>query len=294
MRYHEDNPHRSAGNGALMRTAPVALAYLGDGDESALWQAAQEIATLTHFARDAQEACALWCLAIRHAVRFGTFDGLRLALERLDAERRALWSTRLAEAEHKQSWQFPNNGWVVAALQAAWSAIVHAAEPVDRPELTLCAAQHASHAIERAVRCGDDTDTVGAIAGALAGARWGAGALPRSWLAKIHGWPDATEDDLRRLAVLTASGGRSAAVPPSSAFSDVDNAAPRLAYGRLSAVHQNGRFDRLYLSHSDEVLMRRGGAWIAADAAPTAAQPVEADAIAMFDEAEMAGEVQPP
>jgi ADP-ribosyl-[dinitrogen reductase] hydrolase len=33
-----------------------------------------------------------------------------------------------------------------------------------------------------AIRCGGDTDTVGAMAGAIAGARFGAGAIPGRWL----------------------------------------------------------------------------------------------------------------
>lgn len=47
---------RTAGNGSLMRTAPVALAFLGDPG------------ALTHHDPEAGEACVLWCHAIRHAV----------------------------------------------------------------------------------------------------------------------------------------------------------------------------------------------------------------------------------
>ena len=290
MRFHEDNAHRSAGNGALMRTAPVALAYLAADQESALWQAAQEIAALTHFDRDAQEACALWCFAIRHAVLFGTFDGLRLALQHFDAERRALWAARLDEAERKPPWQFPNNGWVVAALQAAWSAIVHTQESVDRPELGLSPAQHAPSAIERAVRAGGDADTVGAIAGALVGARWGATALPQEWLAKIHGWPDATADDLRRLAVLTATRGRSAALPPTDTLPAVEVADWRAAPGQLGATFEIGRVHRLYLLCAGEVFVRRGAAWVETEVVPAKTHNVDTEAVAEFDEAEMAGQ----
>ncbi|WP_348536337.1 ADP-ribosylglycohydrolase family protein [Mycobacterium sp. OTB74] len=54
---------RTAGNGSLMRTAPVALAYLDD--EAALVEAARAVSELTHFDPDAGDACVLWCLAIR-------------------------------------------------------------------------------------------------------------------------------------------------------------------------------------------------------------------------------------
>src|SRR5664279_1451580 len=57
---------RTGGNGALMRTAPVALAYLDD--DVALVEAARAISALTHYDPDACDACALWCCAIRHAV----------------------------------------------------------------------------------------------------------------------------------------------------------------------------------------------------------------------------------
>ena len=44
---------RTAGNGSLMRTAPVALAYLDDGDEDAMVAAARALSALTHFDPDA-------------------------------------------------------------------------------------------------------------------------------------------------------------------------------------------------------------------------------------------------
>ena len=56
--------------------------------------------------------------------------------------------------------------------------------------------------------CGDDTDTVAAIAGSLAGAVHGASAVPPAWRELVHGWPFGTDgrartgDDLVRLAEL--------------------------------------------------------------------------------------------
>lgn len=51
-----------------------------------------------------------------------------------------------------------------------------------------------------AVRAGNDTDTVAAIAGALLGARYGASAVPAGWRAQVHGWPGLRADDLVDLA----------------------------------------------------------------------------------------------
>ena len=60
---------RTAGNGSLMRTAPLALAYLDD--EAALVEAARAVSELTHYDPEAGDACVLWCLAIRHAILTG-------------------------------------------------------------------------------------------------------------------------------------------------------------------------------------------------------------------------------
>lgn len=299
---HHRRNGRSAGNGSLMRTAPVALAYLGADDEDALWQAAQAISALTHVEADAQEACALWCLAIRHAVIHGDFEGLRLALQRLPAARRALWRQRLDQAEALQCWQFENNGWVVSALQAAWSAIVHTAEPAELPALGLTAAQHAEHAIERAVRCGNDTDTVGAIAGSLIGARWGASAIPAQWKLLLHGWRDANAADLARLAVLAVRGGRSEgadssaapATPPAwgrrPSLARISGIAAILDHsGQLWAERRGAQWLGLYLQHPEALLRRRGGTWVQAGELPARVEAAEIAAVAAFDEAEMAG-----
>ncbi|MFD3452919.1 ADP-ribosylglycohydrolase family protein [Streptomyces sp. NPDC058691] len=196
---------RSAGNGSLMRTGIVALAHLGDA--AAMAEAAVAVSALTHPDPDCADACVLWCSGIRTAVLHGTFDGVREGLDLLPAERREAWAKRLDEAEANPPHHFQNNGWVVHALQAAWSAITR----TDVPELNLAErrfpAQHLQLALEAAVRAGTDTDTVAAIAGALLGARWGCSGIPLEWQLAVNGWPDLAAPDLVRLAVLTARGG---------------------------------------------------------------------------------------
>ncbi|GAA4189217.1 hypothetical protein GCM10022288_16660 [Gryllotalpicola kribbensis] len=170
-----DQAGRSAGNGSLMRTGPVALGYLGEGQADALAAAARRVSELTHFEVDAGDACVVWSLAIRSAVLGGTAE-LRAAVGALPGARAAVWHARLDAAEAVLPWELPaNNGWVVGALQAAWSALVHGSSLRE--------------VLELAVRAGNDTDTVAAIAGSLAGAVYGAAALPAEWVAVLHGWP---------------------------------------------------------------------------------------------------------
>lgn len=189
---------RSAGNGSLMRTAPVALAYLDD--ESALAEAARGVSELTHYDPEAGDACVLWCLAIRHAVLTGNLDA-RIGLGRIDVERRDLWASRLDQAEVSQPSEFAGkNGWVVAALQGAWSAIVNTPVPVGDSTSEEFPTDHLRLALEAAVRGGHDTDTVAAIAGGLLGAAYGASAVPSHWRLKLQGWPGLRTRGLIQLA----------------------------------------------------------------------------------------------
>lgn len=182
---------RAAGNGALMRTASVALAYLDDPARMA--EAARRIAQLTHFEADAWEACVLWCEAIRRAVLTGHFlphAGLGL----LPESSRTKWDERISAAITSSPVDFPENGWVVHALQAAIASIN--------------TSKTASEAIETAVRAGGDSDTVGAICGALAGALQGVQSLPMAWKTAVHGWPGLAYQQLMEFAVLAVNRGQ--------------------------------------------------------------------------------------
>ncbi|MDR3083113.1 MAG: ADP-ribosylglycohydrolase family protein [Streptomyces sp.] len=195
----------SAGNGSLMRTGIVALAYLDDVD--AMIRATTMISSLTHSDPECIEACILWCSGIRTAVLEGTFDGVRAGIALLPEDRQKVWHARLDEAEANPPHHWERNGYVVTALQAAWSAITGTPVPELAPERGSFPAQHFQLATEAAVRAGNDTDTVAAIAGALLGARWGVSAIPLAWQQAVNGWPTMRGPNLVRLAVLTARKG---------------------------------------------------------------------------------------
>jgi ADP-ribosylglycohydrolase len=176
--YLDNNPD-ACGNGSLMRTSPVAIAYLDD--EAKMIEAARTISRLTHPHADALDACAIWCVAIRIATLENRLD-IREAITRAvdDPDRRALWLGRIEFAEAAEAVSdIPDNGGAVGALQAAWRAVSVAVSAED--------------AIEAAVRSGNDADTVGAIAGALAGARFGCSAIPARWRRYLNGWPYSSE-----------------------------------------------------------------------------------------------------
>lgn len=191
-------PDGSSGNGSLMRIAPVVLGYLDDAE--GLVAAATALSALTHPHPDVVEACVIWSLGIRHAVLHGDFDGVRLAVATLPADRATLWNDRLDEGERNPPEYFAENGWVVQALQSAWSAITRTAVPARDSTLGEAPEYHLARAFEAAVRGGYDTDTVAAIAGGLLAARWGASAVPAGWRDLLNGWPSLAATDLVGLA----------------------------------------------------------------------------------------------
>lgn len=186
---------RTAGNGALMRTAPVALAFLEDPERTA--RAARAVAELTHADPLAGDSCVLWCEAIRASVVDGDAHH-PLALDLLPAEHRHAWQA-LADG----SWRtgaprsLAPNGFTVTALFAA----LHAAE---RGQAAAGGIADCRAGIAAAVALGDDTDTIAAIAGSLLGAWSGADAIPGEWSDVVHGWPGVDGAGLREMAEAIA------------------------------------------------------------------------------------------
>lgn len=199
---------RTAGNGALMRTAPVALAFPDDPDRAA--RAARLIAELTHADPLAGDSCVLWCEALRASVDDGG-PHHPFALDLLPAERRHAWQA-LADGSwrHGVPASLAPNGFTVTALYAALHAAEQGRAAADAASgdtehvSGTAAAQRAETAyregIAAAVALGDDTDTIAAIAGSLLGAWYGADAIPGEWAGAVHGWPGYDAAGLRELA----------------------------------------------------------------------------------------------
>ncbi len=175
---------QSAGNGSLMRAAPLAFLRLPDEQVA---EVVTQISKLTHFEDDAAHACILWVFAIRHAIKTSKLS-FEPGFMFLPVEVHDKWRGYLAEAEMFPPVQFENNGWVVAAFKAAASAV-------------LIGQHDFVKGIEAAVRSGYDTDTVAAIAGSLLGALSGPDYLPDEWVSILHGWPDFKGQHLQMLAI---------------------------------------------------------------------------------------------
>ena len=185
----------SAGNASLMRTTPIALAFLDDPDATA--RAARIYSDLTHGNPEVAEACILWNLAQREAILNGRFD-IRAGLDHLPTSRRETWEDLFDKAESGMPQDFAiRNGWAAQMVQHVWSAIVHCEQH---------GADHLEQTLRHVIAAGGDTPTAAAIAGSLLGARWGVSAIPLEWRRHLHGWPDLRDRDLIQLAAEAVTG----------------------------------------------------------------------------------------
>ncbi|MEI6309007.1 MAG: ADP-ribosylglycohydrolase family protein [bacterium] len=192
------DPH-TAGNGSLMRLAPVPL-FFAQKPEEAIARAAESSRT-THGAVDALDACRYAAGLIVGALQgrskeeilspgFCPVPGLwqRTPLSPAIAEIAAGSFRRKAPPEIKAS------GYVVETLEAALWAF----------QQTLSF----RHGALLAVNLGDDADTVGAVFGQIAGAYYGESGIPEEWRSKLALVDKITEyaDQLMELSASQCSG----------------------------------------------------------------------------------------
>ncbi|HEU5431467.1 MAG TPA: ADP-ribosylglycohydrolase family protein [Thermomicrobiales bacterium] len=158
----------TASNGAVMRCAPVALRFRSD--PAALAHASLASARITHAEPRAAWATVAVNQAIVHLFAGGDRAAAPAAAARAipnDDVRRAV-----LEGPAKSPASIRASGYAIHTLEAAFWSLLHA--------------DNAEEAIVAAVSFGEDADTTGAVAGALAGAWQGASALPDRWLARLQ------------------------------------------------------------------------------------------------------------
>ena len=166
----------SAGNGSLMRLAPVPMYFAGDAAE-AIGRSADSSRT-THGAEEAVDACRYYSGLLVGALK-GVEKETLLAARYCPIE--GLWArsplakkiTEVADGsfKYREPPEVKGTGYVVDALQAALWAF-HKSR--DFREGALLAAN-----------LGHDADTTAAIYGQIAGAHYGAEAIPAEWRGRL-------------------------------------------------------------------------------------------------------------
>ncbi|MCW1887102.1 ADP-ribosylglycohydrolase family protein [Luteolibacter flavescens] len=164
----------SAGNGSIMRLAPVPI-FFADADEAIYYSA--ESSRGTHQAATCLDACRylgsiLWgllhgatkdeVLAPHYHPAGKPWDGMDPAIDAIAA----------GSFREKSPPAIRGSGYVVHSLEAALWAFHHS--------------RSFEHGALLAVNLGEDADTTGAIYGQIAGAYYGLDGIPAGWLEKLH------------------------------------------------------------------------------------------------------------
>jgi ADP-ribosyl-[dinitrogen reductase] hydrolase len=167
----------TAGNGSLMRLAPVVLRYSSDFEDAIHFAA--ESSRLTHGAQEAVDACRYFA-----ALLWGALAGVPRSLLLSDSYTpiASYWDRyplapaidRIARGSYRNKARedISSSGYVVDTLEAALWAF-HNNDGFESGVLA-------------AVNLADDADTVGAVFGQLAGAYYGETGLPVKWIVNTH------------------------------------------------------------------------------------------------------------
>lgn len=176
------------GNGSLMRILPAALYYSAAlaGDEMSGAEIIYNLSALTHAHMRSKLGCLIYSKVIADMV-YGTgdkFDTVESSIHKCKQYLDSFCDENvLEEMQHySRLWdlqkfkmleenEIKSSGYVVDTLEAALWCFLNT---TSYKECVL-----------KAVNLGDDTDTVGAIAGGLAGLYYEMDALPKDWLAVI-------------------------------------------------------------------------------------------------------------
>ena len=165
----------SAGNGSLMRLAPVPMYFAGDAEE-AIHRSADSSRT-THGAKEAVDACRYFAGLLVGALR-GVDKETLLSARYCPVE--GLWgNSPLSEKvaaigdgsfKDRNPPDIRGTGYVVNTLEAVLWAFNKT--------------QSFREGALKVVNLGDDADTTGAIYGQIAGAHYGVEAIPAEWRAR--------------------------------------------------------------------------------------------------------------
>lgn len=173
----------TAGNGSIMRLAPVPIFFRRDG------QAAEEAAVTqsktTHGALECLDSCRLMTRILVALLDGSPWSDAVTSDPKLKASKVAALAGGSWKGKSRK--QIKSTGYVIDTLEAALWAVDSTNNFQD--------------AILLAVNLGNDADTVGAVAGQFAGARYGQAGIPDRWLESLAWLPT-----LKKLGANLAAG----------------------------------------------------------------------------------------
>lgn len=163
LTYGPQRSEDSCGNGSIMRLAPAVLIYLGSG-YSAIQAACGMSSMVTHAHQRCFDACRLLGGMMARFI-----NGYK-------AER--VWGCLRGEMEDLEIARIADAGWLETTTYSDLRGSGYVVDTLKSAIYCVAKASCFREAVEMAVNLGGDTDTVGAVAGQLAGARWGYSGIP--------------------------------------------------------------------------------------------------------------------
>lgn len=166
-----DQRTESAGNGCIMRLAPVVVASLAANNTlEHTMQIAAISARETHFSTLAEEATALFAKLLVNAVQATSKDQV------LQLDTKVPFNAQLLAVVHQASQktvdELKPTGYVLDTLEVAIWAFMTTDNFKD--------------GALGAINLGGDSDTIGAVYGQLAGAYYGLSGIPQQWLEQLY------------------------------------------------------------------------------------------------------------
>jgi ADP-ribosyl-[dinitrogen reductase] hydrolase len=160
---------RSAGNGSIMRLAPVPMFYFPDHE--LVLQYSVESSRTTHGAPECLEACRLLGDILFRALSGQDKSEVLFSTEPGSVTSAALKNIARGDYRTRAESSIRGTGYVVDSLEAAlWC---------------FWTTETFQDAILKAANLGDDADTTAAVCGQIAGACYGASAISPRWLEKL-------------------------------------------------------------------------------------------------------------
>lgn len=179
----------SAGNGSVMRVSPIGIwGALKSAEET--FDTAFNQARLTHFDPRGAACAGMAAVMIRSGV-----IGMGITVETMISEVFKVIPSEFVDLADSVLVNYspdnPGDGFMNDSNGTAWVCLAQAVWSLKVARLTGNGLNNFEVAVTSAINLGNDTDTVAAVAGALAGSMLGIQAIPSRWTTYLNGTVDS-------------------------------------------------------------------------------------------------------
>lgn len=156
---------QTAGNGSIMRLAPIPIYYYPDREK--ILHFSGESSRTTHGTDECVDACRLFGDILYRALRGNSKEEILLTSDPDLFKAPAVQALANGNYRNKQISEIRGSGYVIQSLEAALWCFWHT--------------ENFGEAILKAVNLGEDADTTAAVCGQVAGAFYGQTGIPEHW-----------------------------------------------------------------------------------------------------------------